>query len=126
MGGNGQLGFSFLWLARLGYVMVNLACLRLGMAPLWSAMVGLALLLLTWLVFDLAWHRYGRQWSAWLLFSLIRSAWLCYDWLCLTLLGFAMIGNGWLGFIWLAMVGWAWLGFAIVAMALFYGLLKRE
>jgi hypothetical protein len=38
-----------------------------------------------------------------------------------------MIGNGWLGFIWSAMVGLAWLGcFAIVAMALFYGLLKRE
>jgi hypothetical protein len=50
---------------RLGFVMVDLACIQLGVAP-------------------------------------------------------------WLGFIWSAMAGLAWLGFAIVAMALFYGLLKRE
>jgi hypothetical protein len=87
---------------RLGFVMVDLACIRLGVAPLCAVMVGLAF------------------------FSVVCSAWLCYDRLWLTLLGFAMIGNGWLGFIWSAMVGLAWLGFAIVAMALFYGLLKRE
>jgi len=98
--------------------MVDLACLRLGVARLWVVMVCLAYLY------------YGWQWSAWLcglaFFSVVCSAWLCYDRLWLTLLGFAMIGNGWLGFIWSAMVGLAWLGFAIVAMALFYGLLKRE
>jgi hypothetical protein len=79
-------------------------------------MVGLALLWLTWLVFDFAWHRYGQQWSAWFLFSVVRSAWLCYDWQWLTLLGFAMIGNGWLGFIWSAMVGLAWLGLALLLL----------
>jgi hypothetical protein len=33
---NGRLGLSFLWLTRLGYVMVDLPCLRLGVAPLYG------------------------------------------------------------------------------------------
>jgi len=91
MVGNGRLGLSLLWLARLGFVIVDLACLWLGMAPLWVAMVGLALiwlaciqlgvaplcaamvglaeLWLTWFSFGLAGLHYGWQWSTWLCYG---------------------------------------------------------
>jgi len=59
----------------LGFAMADLVWLRFGVAPLWLAMVDLALLWLTWLVFGLAWHHNGRQWLAWLGFSMVG---LCY------------------------------------------------
>jgi len=99
-------------------------------------MVDLALLRLTWLVFGLAWHRNGRQWSAWLVFSMVGLAWLCYSWLGLPLLwliwlvfGLAWPRNGWQWSVWLVftMVGigrrslsllWlARLGFVMVDLA---------
>jgi len=78
---------------RLGFAMVDLACLRLGVAPQWAAMggngrLGLSFLWLTrlgYVMVDLACLRLGvaRLWVAmvclaYLYYGWQWSAWLCY------------------------------------------------
>jgi hypothetical protein len=66
--------------------MVDLACIRLGVAPLWAAMVGFASFFC------------GSLGLALLRSALVNSPWLCYDrqWLA----WLYMVSNGWFGLAW--------------------------
>jgi hypothetical protein len=87
--------------------MVDLACLWLGVAPQWAAMAGLAMLRLTWVVFGLAWHRYGRAMVGLACLYYGRLGFVMVDLTCIRL-GVAPLwaGNGWLG---LSLLWLAWL-----------------